>query len=248
MNVWSSAPNEPRAQRPTDGILVILATIGLGIIVQARVGGGSTARALTSLLVGWTFLHHVWWTVLVLTTVGAIALFVLALAARRWLLCRDLALGAVAAGLLMVLLYHLFIGSPSAHRTVASRRLAAVSLRPSGAGHNRLRDCVSVHRTTVSIRDTRRADGAGAGLARVGRNESERSPRRIVRRLDRCGRRAPAVRITGWSAERGTRIGRPGCARRASERARTGNAARRRRSAARWDISGWTDRRQCVRA
>ena len=65
---WSAPADEPRARRPTDLVLLVVCVVALGVVVDTHPGGGSNGRGIAAVLVGWTFLRHVWWT---LTVVGA---------------------------------------------------------------------------------------------------------------------------------------------------------------------------------
>ncbi len=113
-HVWAGPAGEPRARRPTDLMLLVAAVVALGVVVQARPGGGSTGQAISALLIGWTFLHHVWWTVMVLASLAALAVIGLALIGRRWLLVREVVAAAVVGALVMFLLHHLFLGPSDA--------------------------------------------------------------------------------------------------------------------------------------
>jgi uncharacterized membrane protein YbhN (UPF0104 family)/tRNA A-37 threonylcarbamoyl transferase component Bud32 len=109
MNVWSSEADDPRVRRPTDGALLAVAAIVLGIVLLVIPGSGPTGRAVEAFLRSMTFLGHVWWTLEVIAMVGVMALVVLTVVRGRWMLCRDLLIGGVAAAAVMIVLHHLFV-------------------------------------------------------------------------------------------------------------------------------------------
>lgn len=114
MNIWNAAPDEGRARRPTDVALLVVGLVTLGVVVQAQPGGGTTGSGVASILNGWTFLRHIWWTLMLLASVAAGALLVLCVLARRWTLSRDIVVAGAFAGVGMFVLYHLFVGPAGA--------------------------------------------------------------------------------------------------------------------------------------
>ncbi|HEX3088078.1 MAG TPA: hypothetical protein VHQ23_05445 [Ilumatobacteraceae bacterium] len=62
VDVWSSAADDPRVRRPTDGALLVVATIVLGVVILVIPGSGPTGRAVEAFLRSLTFMGHVWWT------------------------------------------------------------------------------------------------------------------------------------------------------------------------------------------
>ncbi|MFT3855626.1 MAG: lysylphosphatidylglycerol synthase transmembrane domain-containing protein [Ilumatobacteraceae bacterium] len=124
MNVWSAAPDDWRARRPTDVALLVAGIVALGIVVQAQPGGGTTGIGIASIVGGWTFLRHVWWTLMLLASIAAGALLVLSLVDRRWTLSRDVVVAGAFGGVVTFVLYHLFVGPAGA---------AVTAVLPSGS-------------------------------------------------------------------------------------------------------------------
>ena len=89
---------------------LVVASIVLGVVILAIPGSGPSGRAVEAILRSLTFANHWWWTLVVIAMACAVALLVLAVVcADGWLLCRDLVIGVVAAGVVMIVLHHLFV-------------------------------------------------------------------------------------------------------------------------------------------
>lgn len=160
MTIFAATHDEGRVRRPTDVALLAVGVVVLGVIVQARPGGGTTGSGIATILGGWTFLRHVWWTLMVLSLVAAGALLTACIVTRRWLLSRDLVVGGLLAGFTTFLLHHLFVGPADAPVTpvltsstgiVALVRLALVVTVFSVAGPHVVRPLRYLGHTVIAV-------------------------------------------------------------------------------------------------